>query len=168
MQELHGIQNLFENLSEIDENIQKLNSSIDEKKNLIVNAEESIEKIHEEQNSFQNEINALISQKEKFWEISENIQKQIEEKNIELEDTMDRLRALENVMRIINSIEDIKKENIDAKNDVETCLKNVDELNSEVNKVQIKFYPIILIHRTYDVDPSSISRILSLRIAAFS
>jgi len=137
LQELHGIQNLFENLSEIDENIQKLNSSVDEKKNLIINAEESIKKIHEEQNSFQNEINTLISQKEKFWELSENIQKQIEGKNIELEDTMDRLRALENVMRIINSIEDIKKENFDAKNNVETCLKEVDELNSEVDKIQI-------------------------------
>ena len=136
LQELHGIQNLFENLTEIDENIQKLNSSIEEKKNLIVNTEENINKIQEEQNSFQEEIDALASQKEKFWEISENIQKQIEEKNIELEEILDRLRALENVMRIINSIEDIKKENIDAENKIEACLKDVDELNSEVDKIQ--------------------------------
>ncbi|MFX1377011.1 MAG: AAA family ATPase [Promethearchaeota archaeon] len=137
LQELHGIQNLFENISEISENIQKLNSLIKEKKNLILNTQESIEKIHEEQKSHQTEIDALISQKEKFWEISENIQKQIEEKNIELEDIMDRLRALENVMRIINSIEDLKKENIDAKNKIEICMKDVEKLNSESDKIQI-------------------------------
>ncbi|MFX1428366.1 MAG: AAA family ATPase, partial [Promethearchaeota archaeon] len=84
LQELHGIQSLFENLNEIDENIQNLNGLVEEKKKTIVSIEESIEKIHEEQNSFQNEINTITSQKEKFWELTENIQKQIEEKNQEL------------------------------------------------------------------------------------
>ncbi|MFX1281693.1 MAG: AAA family ATPase, partial [Promethearchaeota archaeon] len=112
LQELHGIQNLFENIIEIDGNIQKLNNTIEEKKSSILSIEESIDKIKEEQNTFQNEIDSLSSQKDKFWELSENIQKQIEEKNLDLEEILDRLRALENVMRIINSIEDIKKENI--------------------------------------------------------
>ncbi|MFX1311597.1 MAG: AAA family ATPase [Promethearchaeota archaeon] len=136
LQELHGIQNLFENISEIDENIQKLNSIVDEKKNLIINTEKSIKKIQEEQNSLQNEIDTYTSQKEKFWEISENIQKQIEDKNKELEDTMDRLRALENVMRIITSIEDIKKENLEANTNIEKSLKDIDVFNSQVDEIQ--------------------------------
>ena len=136
LQELHGIQNLFENITEIEENIQKLNSIIDEKKNLIINTEDSIKKIQEDQNSLQNEIDTYTSQKEKFWEVTENIQKQIEDKNRELEDTMDRLRALENVMRIINSIEDIKKENADANNNIEICLKDIEVFNSQVDEIQ--------------------------------
>ena len=49
---------------------------------------------------------------------------------------MDRLRALENVMRIINSIEDIKKENIDANKKIETCLNDIEGLNSKVEEIQ--------------------------------
>jgi len=138
LQELHGIQNLFENIVEIEGNIQKLNSVIDEKKNLIINIQESIKKNQEEQDSFQNDINSLSTQKENFWETTSTIQKQIEEKNTELEDLMDRLRALENVMRIINSIEDIKKENSEAKSKIEACLKDVNTLNNQVNEIQIK------------------------------
>ena len=49
---------------------------------------------------------------------------------------MDRLRALENVMRIINSIEDIKKENIDSSNKIELCLNNIENFNSQVDEIQ--------------------------------
>jgi chromosome segregation protein len=104
---------------------------------VIVTTQESIEKIHENQNSYQNEINNLTQQKEKFWEISENIQKQIEEKNAELEEILDRLRALENVMRIINSIEDLKRENVDAQKNIDNCMVDVENLNTENDKIQI-------------------------------
>jgi chromosome segregation protein len=122
----------------IDENIQKLNSIIDEKKNFIINSQESIEKNQEEQNSIQKDIDTLVSQKENFWETTSTIQKQIEDKNKELEEVMDRLRALENVMRIINTIEDIKNENIEAKDNIEACLNQTEGLNSQVNEIQIK------------------------------
>jgi chromosome segregation protein len=138
LQELHGIQNLFESIVVIDENIQKLNSIIDEKKNFIINSQESIEKNQEEQNSIQKDIDTLVSQKENFWETTSTIQKQIEDKNKELEEVMDRLRALENVMRIINTIEDIKNENIEAKDNIEACLNQTEGLNSQVNEIQIK------------------------------
>jgi chromosome segregation protein len=138
LQELHGIQNLFENIVEIEENIQKLNNITDEKKNLIINTQESIEKNQEEQNSLQNDVDALTSKKEKFWETTSSIQKQIEDKNKELEEVMDRLRALENVMRIINTIEDIKKENIEAEENIGACLKQIDEFNSQIDEIQIK------------------------------
>jgi chromosome segregation protein len=138
LQSLHGIQNLFENIVEIEENVQKLNNAIDEKKNLIINTQENIEKNQVEQNSLQNEIDALTSNKENFWEITSSIQKQVEDKNKELEEVMDRLRALENVMRIINTIEDIKNENIEAKDNVKACLKLINEFNSQVEDIQIK------------------------------
>ncbi|MEE9377225.1 MAG: chromosome segregation SMC family protein [Candidatus Lokiarchaeia archaeon] len=136
LQELHGIQNLFENITEIDNNVEKLNSLIGEKKNLIINTEEKIKNIQAEQNSLQNSIEDLILKKENFWEITENLRKQIDEENKTLEDTMDRLRALENVMRIINSIEDIKKENTDANKKIETCLNDIEGLNSKVEEIQ--------------------------------
>jgi len=136
LQELHGIQNLFDNIAEIDDNVEKLNNIIGEKKNLITNTEEKIKSIQEEQNSLQKNIDELVLKKENFWEVTENLRKQIDEENKTLEDTMDRLRALENVMRIINSIEDIKKENNDAKNSVETCLKDIEGLNSQVEEIQ--------------------------------
>ncbi|MCK4380520.1 MAG: hypothetical protein KAW51_05220, partial [Candidatus Lokiarchaeota archaeon] len=136
LQELHGIQNLFDSITEIDDNVEKLNNLIGEKKNLIINTEENIKNIQAEQNSLQNSIDDLIHKKENFWEITENLRKQIDEENKILEDTMDRLRALENVMRIINSIEDIKKENTDANNKIEICLNDIEGLNSKVEEIQ--------------------------------
>ncbi|MFW9823139.1 MAG: AAA family ATPase, partial [Candidatus Thorarchaeota archaeon] len=138
LQDLHGIQNLFENIIEIEESIQNINKQINEKKNLIVNTQESLKKNQEEQDSIQNDINTLISQKETFWETTSNIQKQIEDKNNDLEGVMDRLRALENVMRLINTIEDIKKENIEANESIEVCLNRINDFNSQVDDVQIK------------------------------
>jgi chromosome segregation protein len=136
LQELHGIQNLFDNITEIDENIEKLNNIIAEKKNLILNTEENINNIQAEQDSLQKKIDDLTFQKENFWETTENLRKQIDEENKALEDTMDRLRALENVMRLITSIEDIKKDNIDANNKIETCQSDIKGLNSQVKEQQ--------------------------------
>ncbi len=136
LQELHGIQNLFDNIVEIDDNIEKLNSLIEEKKNIIINTEENIKNIQEEQNSIQNSINELVIRKEKFWEITENLRKEIDIENKTLEDTLDRLRALQNVMRIINSIEDIKKDNIDANYRIKACQDDTQGLNSQVEEIQ--------------------------------
>lgn len=136
LQELHGIQNLFDNLIEIDDSVEKLKNLIEEKKNLIVNTEENISNIQAEQNALQKNIDDLVLQKEKFWEINETIRKQIDNENKTLEDTMDRLRALQNVMRIINSIEDIKKENSEAKNNIDTCQNDIEGLNSQVVEIQ--------------------------------
>ncbi|MFX1308304.1 MAG: AAA family ATPase [Promethearchaeota archaeon] len=136
LQELHGIQNFFDNIIEIDGNIDKLNVLINEKKNLIDITEENIKNIQIEQNSLQKNIDELVLQKEKFWEITEKLRKQIDDENKTLEDTMDRLRALQNVMRIINSIEDIKKENIEANNSIESCQNDIKGLNSQVVEIQ--------------------------------
>ncbi|MCK4778821.1 MAG: hypothetical protein KAT57_01475, partial [Candidatus Lokiarchaeota archaeon] len=136
LQELHGIQNLFDNIIEIDDNIENLNNLIREKKDLIINTEEHIKTIRSEQDSLQKNIDELILQKENFWDKTENIRKQIDDENKTLEDTMDRLRALENVMRIITSIEDIKKENTEANNKIENCQKDIEGLNSQVDEIQ--------------------------------
>ncbi|MFW9829221.1 MAG: AAA family ATPase [Candidatus Thorarchaeota archaeon] len=136
LQELHGIQNLFDNLTEIDVNVEMLENLIGEKKTLILNTEENIKKIQVEQASLQKGIEDLTLQKENFWETIENLRKQIEKENKTLEDTMDRLRALENVMRLINSIEDIKKENVEANNKIETCQDNIKSLNTQVEEQQ--------------------------------
>jgi chromosome segregation protein len=136
LQELHGIQTLFDNIIEIDDNVKKLNDLIVEKKNIIISTEESIKNNQVEQNLLQKKIDELILKKEKFWEITEDIRTQIDKENKTLEDTMDRLRALENVMRIINSIEDIEKENIDANNKIEHCLADIKELNTQVDNIQ--------------------------------
>ncbi|MFW9853283.1 MAG: hypothetical protein ACFFDS_10080, partial [Candidatus Thorarchaeota archaeon] len=136
LQELHGIQTLFENITEIDEDIGKLNILNEEKRNSIINTEESINQINSEQNTLQNKIETLISEKEEFWEKTESLRKKIDKENELLEATMDRLRALENVMRIINSIEDIKKENIEANQNIELCLNNIENFNSQVDEIQ--------------------------------
>jgi chromosome segregation protein len=136
LQELHGIQNLFDNIVEIDANIEKLNNLIVEKKNIIINTEENSKNIQIEQNSLQNSINELVIRKEKFWEITEDLRRQIDVENKILEDTLDRLRALQNVMRIINSIDDIKKENIDANERIKVCQDDTQGLNSQVEEIQ--------------------------------
>ncbi len=136
LQELHGIQNLFDNIIEIDGNIEKLNNIIEEKKIIIINTEESIKNIQVEQDSLQDSINELVIRKEKFWEITENLRKQIDVENKTLEDILDRLRALQNVMRIINSIEDIKKENIDANDRIKVCQDDTQKLNTQVEEIQ--------------------------------
>ncbi|MFX1365848.1 MAG: hypothetical protein ACFE9Y_13105, partial [Promethearchaeota archaeon] len=136
LQELHGIQNLFDNITEIDENVEKLNNLITEKKTLILNTEETIKTIQDEQNSFQKNIDELKLKKENFWEITENLRKQIDEENKSLEDTLDRLRALENVMRLITSIEDIKKENTESNKKIEECQNEIKGLNSKAEEIQ--------------------------------
>ncbi|MFW9937398.1 MAG: AAA family ATPase [Candidatus Thorarchaeota archaeon] len=137
-QELRGIQNLFENVLEIENNIQDLNSSIEEKKNSILSTEEIIKNHHIEQNTLDSKIEKLISEKDNFWESTEKIQAKIDDYNKKLEVIMDRMRSLENIMMIINSIEDLVKENEDANNNIELCNKNIQTFNSQVEEIQTK------------------------------
>lgn len=138
LQELQGIQNLYENIEEIDANIENLNAAIEEKKQLIIDTEASIQKVQEEQSALQEKIDGLSQEKEKFWEKTARLQEQIDDENKNLEEIVDRLRALENVMRIINNIEELKKENEDAGNNIEESNKEIEEFNSQVEEIQTK------------------------------
>ena len=135
-QKLQGIQTLFENLVEIDNTINELSETIEEKKKLIVNTEESISKVLSKQNSLQNDIETLKGKKEEFWEITENLRKQIDDQNTKLEETIDRLRALENIMRIINSIDELEKENQEASKNIEISNNNIENFDSQVDGIQ--------------------------------
>ncbi len=138
LQELQGIQTLFENVVEIDKNIEDLNKAIGEKKRIIVNAEKSIRKVKSEQETLQNDINNLSIEKEKFWEITGALQEQIENENKNLEETMDRLRAFDNVLRITKSIEELAKENIDANKTIQESNNNIGEFKGQVEEIQKK------------------------------
>ncbi|GAI78166.1 unnamed protein product, partial [marine sediment metagenome] len=63
---------------------------------------------------------------------------QIDEQNKNLETTMDKLRGLENVMMIINSIEDLSKENGEASKNITICNQDIEGYNSQVDGVQKK------------------------------
>ncbi len=136
LQELQGIQNLYENINELDNSINNLNKNNEEKKAQILLTEGSINKVELDLTSLDKEIQNLAGNKEKFWEIIENIQKEIDEENKKLEEIRDKLRALDNVMRIINSIEEITKENMDANKNIEESHKNIQTFNSEVEEIQ--------------------------------
>ena len=136
LQELQGLKTLIENIEDIEDNINRLNLTIEEKKDLIVNTELSVEKVLSEQNSLQNNIETLKIKKEEFWEKTENLRKQIDEENNKLEEILDRLRALENIMRLINSIDELEKENIDATKNIEISNKNIENFNSQVDEIQ--------------------------------
>ncbi|MBY9005768.1 MAG: chromosome segregation protein SMC [Candidatus Lokiarchaeota archaeon] len=131
LQDLKGIETLFENLEEINQNIEKIKKSIEDKKISMIDIEEKIKNKNTDLDTIQNEIEILNNKKENFWEINKSLQEKIEEKNKNLEKTLDRLRSLENIMRLINSIEELKNENIEAE-------KKIKENNARIEEVKIK------------------------------
>jgi len=153
-QELRGIQNLFENIIEIEKNIQELNNSIEEKKKIILATEESIKTHHTEQDTLDNEIEKLLSEKENYWESTERLRVEIDDQNKVLEEIMDRSRALDNIMMIINSIEELAKENVDANKNIEICNTKIIEHNSQVEEIQKKVDEVQQVIDTLRVDKS--------------
>ena len=138
LQELQGIQTFYENIIEIEKNIQELNTTIDDKKNVITTTEENIKNLKLEQDAINTKIESKLLEKNNFWENTEKLRAQIDDQNKKLETTMDKLRALENIMMIINSIDDLSKENVEADNSVNHCNQDIKNLNSQVDKVQKK------------------------------
>ena len=138
LQELQGIQTFYEKILEIEKNVQELSAAIDDKKNVIVNTEENIKKIKLKQDGLNTEIESKISEKNNFWENTEKLRTQIDEQNKKLEVTMDKLRALENVMMIINSIDELSKENVEANTNIGQSNNDIENLNSQVEDVQKK------------------------------
>jgi chromosome segregation protein len=138
LQDLRGIQNLFENILEIEKNVNDLNKSIEEKKEIININEENIKNLNLEQSNLDKNIEKLITEKENYWENIEKIRKETEDYNQKLEEKMDQLRALENIMMIINSIEELTNENIEANKNIDVCKKDTDEFNSQVDQIQKK------------------------------
>lgn len=138
MQELQGIQTFYENIIEIEKNVQELNTAIDEKKTVISNTEENIKNLKLEQDAINKKIETKTVEKDNFWENTEKLRAQIDDQNKKLETTMDKLRALENVMMVINSIDELSKENVEASNSVNQCNQNIESLNSQVDEQQKK------------------------------
>ncbi|MFX1584059.1 MAG: AAA family ATPase [Promethearchaeota archaeon] len=138
LQDLRGIQNLFENVLEIEDNVKELNKSIEEKKEVININEENIKNLNLEQSNLDKNIEKLITEKENYWVNIEKIRKETEEYNKKLEEKMDQLRALENIMMMINSIEELTKENIEANKNIDVCKKDIEEFNSQVENIQKK------------------------------
>ncbi len=136
LQDLKGIETLFENIEDINQNIEELNNSIDDKKILIIEIEEKLKNKNRECKTKDTEIEELNLKKDNFWEINKSLQEKIDEKNKILEKTLDRLRSLENIMRLINSIEELKNENIDAEKKIEDNKKKIEEIKVEVENIQ--------------------------------
>lgn len=138
LQELQGIQSLFDSIIEIETNIEDLKKYIDSKKETINEIKNKIDSVNREQESINSNINELIGKKEKFWENTEIIRVQIDDQNKILEETMNKLRSLDNIMMIITSIEDFSKENSDAKINIEASKKNVEENKKQIENLQSK------------------------------
>jgi len=138
LQDLRGIQNLFENILEIENNVKELNKSIEEKKEIININEENIKNLNLEQSNLDKNIENLITEKENYWVNIEKIRKETEDYNQKLEEKLDQLRALENIMMMINSIEELTKENIEANKNIDVCKKDIEEFNSQVDNIQKK------------------------------
>jgi len=145
LQELQGIQTYYENIIEIEKNIKELNTTIDDKKSVISTTEENIKNLKLEQDVVNKEIGSKVIDKNNFWENTEKLREQIDDQNKKLETTMDKLRALENVMMIINSIDDLSKENVEANNNINQCNQNMENLNSQVEEVQKKVDEVQLV-----------------------
>ncbi len=138
LQDLRGIQNLFENVLEIENSVKELNKSIEEKKEIINTNQENIKNLNLEQSNLDKNIEKLITEKENYWVNIEKIRKETEDYNKKLEEKMDQLRALENIMMMINSIEELTKENIEANKNIDVCKKDIEEFNSQVDNIQKK------------------------------
>ncbi|MHA1190702.1 MAG: AAA family ATPase [Promethearchaeota archaeon] len=136
LQELKGIENLIESMMEIDKNVLELNTTNAEKKEVILNTEKDITVKQEELKAFDSNIEQLTKSKDKFWGNTEEYNAQIDEENKKLEETIDRLRSLENIMMIINSIEELTKENEDSENNIKTCLVTIEDANIGVEAIQ--------------------------------
>ena len=145
LQELQGIQNFYEKIIEIENTIQELNSNIENKRNTIINTEENIENLNLEQEALSVKIDSQILEKNKFWENTEKFRSYIGDQNKKLENTMDNLRALENIMMVINSIEELAKENLEAKANIKTSTQDIEGFNTQVEEVQNKVNEIQLV-----------------------
>lgn len=137
LQDLQGIQTLYENIAEIETNIGNLERSIEENKNNLVNTETKIEKIENQKQKLQKDIDKLKIEKDRFWERTEELNKNIDFQNEKLEKILDRKRALENIKRNIETIEEIKVENTEASKKIEQSKTSINDLNSEIEKVQL-------------------------------
>ena len=137
LQELKGVENLIDSMMDIDKNVLELNTLISEKKEVILNTEKGIAIKQEEQKTFDSKIEQLTKSKDKFWEKTEELNAKIDEENKKLEETIDRMRSLENIMMIINSIEELTKENEESEIDIKACLAAIEEANNGVASIQV-------------------------------
>lgn len=138
LQDLKGIQNLLENISEIEEEIKSIELIIEEKKKDINTTNESIEARKKEETEFQNKIDEFNVEKEKFWEKTAQLQGQIEEETQILESVTDKLRGLQNVQRLIESIQELENEIKESNNKVEENGTQIEEFTKNQEVIQLK------------------------------
>ncbi|MHA1845957.1 MAG: AAA family ATPase [Promethearchaeota archaeon] len=137
LQDLQGIQSFYENINEIDQNIEELNKLIEINNGKKEGLEKEIQEVLEQRIKLQEEIDNLNLEKEKFWGKINDLNKEIDDTTLQLEKIMDKRRALENVQRIINSIEEISIENSEAKKEIEQSKTLMEKINSQIKTNQL-------------------------------
>jgi len=135
-QDLEGIQTLFENIEEITDELDTLSKSIEENKEQVVQIEGKIQTLKNEKKSLENKLEDLSSERKEFWKINEILQEEIDTKNKELEKVLDKLRSLENIQRIIDSIEELTKENTQSREKISANENTIEELRDKIEKIQ--------------------------------
>ncbi len=152
LKDLRDIQSLFENSKEIKENITRIEESIENKKDELKNTEKQLNEINSQQSSIQQEIDKLSEQKTKFWETMENLRSQIDDENKILEKVISRLKSLENIQRIVNTIEEITIENEEARKKVLDNEKEIEKVNGDIDNIQVNVDELQKVVDTLKID----------------
>lgn len=136
LEDLKGIQNLFDTIEELEKNTNEVKNSIETKKTEILEINGKIENKETQKNEIEERIQEYKQDREQFWELNTNLQEQIEQKNSKLEKVMDHLRSLQNIQRMIDNIEELKNENLQSKKKIQDHKATIEELQKNVQDIK--------------------------------
>ena len=131
--ELKNIQNKLKNyekeLKELTDDIASKDESIDEHNKKIVNLEK-------DKGELEDKIAEKSKEKDEFWELSQKLNQEIEEKNEVLQEVQDKIRGLETVQKLIRDLEEHETEIEESNQKIETNTEKIEVLDEQIKEIE--------------------------------
>nr|MDO8116617.1 chromosome segregation SMC family protein [Candidatus Sigynarchaeota archaeon] len=128
--------NIENKLKTFDVQVTDLKKSIDEKNKECADHEEKIKAIEQDMGGIQVKIDEKSKEKEQFWELSNKLNQEIEDKNKVLQGVQDKIRGLQTVQKLIRDIEEHETEIEDSKTKISSNDEKIQKLIDEIKTIE--------------------------------
>jgi chromosome segregation protein len=129
------VKNNENKLKSFETQIADLSSSIEGKNQSIAEFEEKIEALNQQKNDFQADIDEKTKSKDEFWEITNQLNTDMEDQNAKLQEVQDRVRGLQTVQKLIKDIDEHEAEITESNAKIATDTEKVEALEEEITTI---------------------------------
>ncbi|MHA1680030.1 MAG: AAA family ATPase [Promethearchaeota archaeon] len=130
------LSNTIQRIADFEAQYEDLSQKIEERNAIISENESKIGEITSDKDKIQAVIDEKSAEKEEFWELSNRLNQDIEERNADLQVVQDRIRGLQTVQKLIRDIEEHEVEITESNQKIGVNTEKIAKLEVDIKDIE--------------------------------